>query len=181
MRRLAIVVVSAALWACQQEAEDSAVTPPQTALPEAPLPDGGASTVLPPSNDAATNDAATNDTDNPTEQPGENPVAHGPANDYRAGMRLTGTEPFWGVRIGDKITLQRPDHPDLVVTNAGPSINGDVAVWNARGLTIRLEPQAGCSDGMSDNRYPYAATVTVNGETLKGCAARADQWPKGGG
>ena len=64
---------------------------------------------------------------------------------------------------------------------AGPTINGDVAVWNARDLTIRLEHQPGCSDGMSDNRYPYAATVTVKGEVLKGCAARADQWPRGGG
>lgn len=177
MRRLALVVVAAALWSCQQEApgaNDAAVNPPQTALPDTPLPEGGADTVLPPSNDVATNDTATS-------EPGTSPVAHGPATDYRAGMRLTGTEPFWGVRIGDKITLQRPDHADLVVANAGPTINGDVAVWNARGLTVRIEPQAGCSDGMSDNRYPYAATVTVDGEVLKGCAARADLWPKGGG
>lgn len=171
MRRLALIALTALLWACQQEApatnDNEALNVPETALP-----DGGGETVLPPT---------TNEAETPTEKPDENPVAHGPANDYRSEMRLTGTEPFWGVRIGDKITLQRPDYPDLVVANAGPTINGDVAVWNARGLTIRLEPQAGCSDGMSDNRYPYAATVTVNGETLKGCAARADQWPRGGG
>lgn len=174
MRRLAVIALTVLLWSCQQQqGNDATAAPPQTALPETPLPQGGASTVLPP---------AINDTDTDTETPQpETPAGHGPADDYRAGMRLTGTEPFWGVRIGDKITLQRPDHPDLVVANAGPTINGDVAVWNARGLTIRLEPQAGCSDGMSDNRYPYAATVTVDGETLKGCAARADQWPKGGG
>ena len=173
MRRLALIAPALLLWACQPDAaQNDAVNPPQTALPDASLPDGGAPTMLPP---------ATNETETPAAEPGESPVAHGPANDYRAGMRLTGTEPFWGVRIGDKITLQRPDHPDLVVANAGPTINGDVAVWNARGLTIRLEPQAACSDGMSDNRYPYAATVTVDGETLKGCAARADQWPRGGG
>ncbi|HSK42138.1 MAG TPA: hypothetical protein VK943_20400 [Arenibaculum sp.] len=173
LRRLALIAPVLLLWACQPETRenDAAVNPPQTALPEAPLPDGGAPTVLPP----------TNDTPTPADEPKDNPVAHGPATDYRSEMQLTGTEPFWGVRIGDKITLMRPDHADLVVANAGPTINGDVAVWNARGLTIRLEPQAGCSDGMSDHRYPYAAMVTVDGEVLKGCAARADQWPRGGG
>ena len=172
MRRLALIATAAVLAACQPEApgaDTNDLSPPQTALPDIAAPDGSA--VLPATN-----------SETPAPKPGESPVAHGPANDYRSEMRLTGTEPFWGVNItSGQIKLMRPDHADIVVTNAGPTINGDVAVWNARGLTIRLEPEAGCSDGMSDNRYPYAATVTVDGEVLRGCAARADQWPRGGG
>ena len=171
MRRLVLIATALLLWACQpQTPEGDAATAPADA-PEAQAPDGGAPTVLPPANDV----------DTPAE-PKDSPVAHGPADDFRSEMRLTGTEPFWGVNItSGQIKLMRPDHADVVVTNAGPTINGDVAVWNARDLTIRLEHQPGCSDGMSDNRYPYAATVTVKGEVLKGCAARADQWPRGGG
>ena len=126
MRRLALIATAAVLAACQPEApgNDTAdVNPPQTALPDIPLPDGGGSTVLPPATNSET----------PAQEPGESPVAPGPANDYRSEMRLTGTEPFWGVNItSGQIKLMRPDHADVVVTNAGPTINGDVAVWNAR-------------------------------------------------
>lgn len=165
MRRFALIALAALLWACQQEAPDSNATvetPPETTAP-----DGSGSTLLPPA---------------PETPKDKTPPPSQAQTDYRSDMRLTGTEPFWGVTItSGQIKLMRPDYPDLVTTNAGPTINGDVAVWNARDLTIRLEPQAGCSDGMSDNRYPYAATVTVRGEVLRGCAARADQWPRGGG
>lgn len=177
MRRFTLLAAVAALAACGEEPSahnDAAYAPVDEAAP-GPT----ANTIMPPAASAAMEPATNTPTTN-TPEPAE-PTPTNAASDYRQPMRLTGTEPFWGVQIGDKITLQRPDYPNLVVANAGPSINGDVAVWNARDITIRLEPQAGCSDGMSDNRYPYAARVTVKGEVLKGCAARADQWPRGGG
>ena len=164
MRRLALVAIAVLLWACQaQEPQSNATNEPADA-PAAPAP--AANTIVDP----------VPEPDPATPQPSQ------PQTDYRSEMRLTGTEPFWGVHITSaQIKLMRPDYPDMVVTNAGPTINGDVAVWNARELTIRLEPQADCSDGMSNNVYPYRATVTVGGETLRGCAARADQWPRGEG
>lgn len=162
MRCFALFPAAVALSACQPPADqpaDPAST--NTAAPVAPAPAPDA----PPVNPAVEVLSPT-----PTDV----------LEDYRQPLRLTGTEPFWGIRIADKITLQRPDHPDVEATNAGPTINGRIAMWNARDFTIRLEPGE-CSDGMSDNRYPYRATVTLQGEVLKGCAAREDRWPRGGG
>ena len=168
MRCLALLACAAALAACEPAADHTGndlVYAPVGNAPAGPAP---------VQNEPATNTPATNE---PTP---ETPAPTTPAGDYRSALKLTGTEPFWGVQIGDKITLQRPDYPDMTVANTGPTINGDVAVWNARDLIIRLEPGE-CSDGMSNNRYPYKATVTVKGEVLRGCAARADQWPRGEG
>ncbi len=102
------------------------------------------------------------------------------AMDYARPLKVVGTEPFWAVQIGDTIVLSRPDHDDLTAPNTGPVVSGEIAMWNSRDFTIRLRP-ADCSDGMSDNRYPYEATVTVEGEVLTGCAAPADDWPSGEG
>lgn len=35
---------------------------------------------------------------------------------------------------------------------------------------ITLKKEA-CSDGMSNTKYPYTATVLVGADTLKGCAS----------
>ena len=98
--------------------------------------------------------------------------------DYRADLNLTGTEPFWGVQIRqDRITLTRPDHPDISTRNPGVSIRGETATWNAGEMTITLKP-ARCSDGMSDRQYPYAAEVKVGNEVLKGCGYNAKGLPR---
>lgn len=103
------------------------------------------------------------------------------ALDYGENLRLTGNEPFWGATIDDEtVTITRMDHADLSAPNTGAVITGEIAMWNSDDFSIRLSP-ADCSDGMSDNRYPYEATVTISGEVLKGCAAPADEWPSGGG
>jgi uncharacterized membrane protein len=36
---------------------------------------------------------------------------------------------------------------------------------------LRIRPAPGCSDGMSDRRYPSAAELLVDGERRQGCAA----------
>ena len=41
-------------------------------------------------------------------------------------------------------------------------------VYEAAGLRIRLTP-GDCSDGMSDRRYAYAASVELDGDVLRGC------------
>jgi uncharacterized membrane protein len=177
MRRLALLTATALLAACQPAPENDVAA--NLAINDEVPNMATVNTISPPAeNTPVTNTPVTN-------TPDETPTPPPPSKaqtDYRSAMRLTGTEPFWGVNISSgQIKMMRPDYADMTVTNPGPSINGDVAVWNARDLTIRLEPEAGCSDGMSDNRYPYKATVTVKGEVLRGCAARADQWPRGGG
>lgn len=162
MRRFApLLLTAAALAACSQEpTNDIAAAPGQ------------------PTADAVPDAVVDRDATPPPVTTGTpQPLEH----DYRAPMRLTGTEPFWGVDItADKLVLQRPDHPTLTAMNAGPTLNGEVAMWNTRDFTVRLSP-GDCSDGMSSNRYPYQATVTVQGEVLKGCAAPTAEWPKGEG
>ena len=90
-------------------------------------------------------------------------------------LRAIGTEPFWGARIeGRCVTYSHPD--DQQGTRVWTRFSGTAAsgTWSgALGgspFVLRTRPQAGCSDGMSDNRYPIAVTLTVGGEQRSGCA-----------
>src|SRR5687768_2907165 len=91
-------------------------------------------------------------------------------------LRAIGTEPFWGARIeGRCVTYSHPE--DQQGTRVWTSFSGSAANGSWRGslggspFALRTRPQAGCSDGMSDNRYPIAVTLMVNGEQRTGCAA----------
>lgn len=94
-----------------------------------------------------------------------------PANQLRA----LGTEPFWGARIeGRCVTYSHPENQAgtrIWTTFSGTRDNG---VWTGfyenRQFVLRTRPQPGCSDGMSDNRYPLAVSLTVAGEERTGCA-----------
>lgn len=95
-----------------------------------------------------------------------------------------GTEPFWAVKVSaGQITLERPDHAPLTVGAAPVRAEGEAAAWEAAtanpSLRVTVRAQPGCSDGMSDLVYPLAVEVTVGGETLKGCGARAGEMPRG--
>lgn len=90
-------------------------------------------------------------------------------------LHAIGTEPFWGADVEGRC-----------VTYSTPENQAGTRVWTqfseARGrrqwsgaldgqpfvMAARDEP--GCSDGMSDNVYPVAVTLTVHGETRTGCA-----------
>jgi uncharacterized membrane protein len=89
-------------------------------------------------------------------------------------VTLTGTEPFWNVKIATgQATYSNPDHPEghppFAVTrfagNNGLGFSGDFA---GAAFTATLTPGE-CSDGMSDRTYPYVATVALGEDTLKGC------------
>ena len=200
---------------------------------------------------------------------GQGPAAAG----FNAPLRLTGTEPFWGGRIGaETITLTGAERPDINLPSVQPAISGDSARWQTppagsagspsivvvtaaqpgateeamaqnvvrvvENALYRIEgvhrvgaatsagrsimtvgfmpgrsPEAAaaavraaisgvrlparaqatvtfsraqpldivltretCSDGMSDRRYPFAATVQFAGETLRGCAIPEADW-----
>ena len=94
-----------------------------------------------------------------------------PANRIRA----VGTEPFWGARIeGRCVTYSHPE--DQAGTRvwtkfSGTTTNGSwTGSLGGKPFVLRTRPQADCSDGMSDNRYPIAVTLTVGGEQRTGCA-----------
>lgn len=88
-------------------------------------------------------------------------------------VTLTGTEPFWGMRIADgQARYSNPDHPEgtafAVTRFAGNGGLGFSGTLDGAAVTITLTPGA-CSDGMSDRSYPYVATVALGEATLRGC------------
>ena len=90
-------------------------------------------------------------------------------------IRGVGTEPFWGVKVqGRCVTYSHPD--DQAGTRVWTKFSGSTTngTWTGslRGnpFVVRTRPQPGCSDGMSDRRYPIAVSLTVGGEQRSGCA-----------
>jgi uncharacterized membrane protein len=89
-------------------------------------------------------------------------------------VHFTGTEPFWGGQVsGGTLLYTTPDFQDgetVAVTRFagrnGLSFSGDL---DGKPFVLALSPDA-CSDGMSDRKYPYTATLRVKGELRQGCA-----------
>lgn len=94
-----------------------------------------------------------------------------PANSIRA----IGTEPFWGASVvGRCVTYSHPDDQDgtrIWTRFTGSAENGRwQGTLEGKPFVMVTKPQPGCSDGMSDNRYPIAVELTVSGERRTGCA-----------
>lgn len=92
---------------------------------------------------------------------------------------LTGTEPFWGVRIENgQANYANPDHPegyDFAVTRfAGNNGLGFSGTMEGQAFTATLTP-GDCSDAMSDRIYPFVATVDLGEVILKGCGYSTGQ------
>ena len=90
-------------------------------------------------------------------------------------LRAIGTEPFWGARIeGRCVTYSTPE--DQAGTRVWARFSGarDAGVWtgslNGKPFVLKTRPAPGCSDGMSDNRYPVSVNLSVGGEQRQGCA-----------
>lgn len=92
-----------------------------------------------------------------------------------APLRGVGTEPFWGVQIeGRCVTYSHPDDQQgtRVWTRYAAGATGGTwtGALGGRPFILRTQAQSGCSDGMSDRRYPFAVELTVGGEQRSGCA-----------
>ncbi len=95
-------------------------------------------------------------------------------------LRFSGTEPFWGGRVGGgTLTYTTPDKPDgetvAVERFAG---RGGVSFSGTLGegaFEMTVTPLA-CSDGMSDRTYPFTVTLKL-GEDLRNGCAWSDQHP----
>jgi uncharacterized membrane protein len=93
-------------------------------------------------------------------------------------LRAIGTEPFWGARIeGRCVTYNHPeDQQGTRIWTKYRAGSGGGGTWSGalegRLFELTIRPQAGCSDGMSDRRYAYAAELKVWGEVRRGCAER---------
>lgn len=101
--------------------------------------------------------------------------------------RAHGTEPFWGFTVDrEHVRFESMgEAPKYFPYSVFASV-GDVRLFTASSgtgaatstststIAIRLRPQT-CSDGMSDNLYPWHAEVQIDGKLLQGCARRGDQ------
>lgn len=114
-----------------------------------------------------------------TEPQGSQPVSACRVQDGRPvpanAIRAIGTEPFWGARVeGRCVTYSHPDDQDgtrVWTKFSGTAENGTWSgALSGQPFVMKTRPQPGCSDGMSDNRYPIAVTLTVGGEERRGCA-----------
>lgn len=99
-------------------------------------------------------------------------------------VTLTGTEPFWNLRIDrDAAQWTTPDNPQgtrfSLTRFAGNGGLGFSGTLDGKPLVATLTPGQ-CSDGMSDRRYPFVATIALGGETLRGCGYTTSQPFTGG-
>lgn len=92
-----------------------------------------------------------------------------------ARLKALGTEPFWAAEVeGRCIVYRTPDDQAGTRIWARFSGTGDSGQWSGflgeRRFVLVTRAEPGCSDGMSDKRYPLAAAVTIGDEELRGCA-----------
>lgn len=90
-------------------------------------------------------------------------------------IKAVGTEPFWAARIdGRCVTYRTPD--DQKGTRIWTQFIGSrkqgvwIGFYADKRFVLRTRLEPGCSDGMSDRRYPLAVSLTVAGEQRSGCA-----------
>jgi uncharacterized membrane protein len=90
-------------------------------------------------------------------------------------IRGIGTEPFWAVSVeGRCVTYSHPE--DQSGTRVWTNFTGTASsgTWTGslggQPFVMKTRPQPGCSDGMSDEIYPIAVSLTVGGEQRSGCA-----------
>lgn len=94
-------------------------------------------------------------------------------------VTLTGTEPFWNLRIeaGEGVWATPDNQPGTrfaATRFAGNNGLGFTGTVDGQPLTATLTPGE-CSDGMSDRRFPFVATIALGGETFKGCGYTTGQ------
>lgn len=89
-------------------------------------------------------------------------------------VRFVGTEPFWGGQVsGTTVTYSTPDDADGVsipVTRFAGRGGVSWAGTHEGGRFALAVTPGDCSDGMSDRRFPFVATLEVGGEQRSGCA-----------
>ncbi|WP_143171042.1 COG3650 family protein [[Phormidium ambiguum] IAM M-71] len=99
-----------------------------------------------------------------------------------------GTEPFWNLTINrNAIVYSAPDfsstetnirtytYPYVAPKPAEGRPIDVVRVYRLNGQpngTLIIKKVDSCSDGMSDNVYPYAVTLILGDRVLEGCAKR---------
>lgn len=89
-------------------------------------------------------------------------------------IRFVGTEPFWSGEIVDtQLRYATPENArgERVTVRRFAGNNGLAYTGTLKDQAIDLAITPGaCSDGMSDRRFPYVATLKLGDEQRNGCA-----------
>jgi len=90
-------------------------------------------------------------------------------------LRALGNEPFWAVDVDSAgLRFITPDDTSGIrFPSSVPTSAGDTAIWMAENERTAIEVRIWrerCSDGMSDQIWPYTAQVRIHGTTYRGCA-----------
>lgn len=94
-------------------------------------------------------------------------------------VHFVGTEPFWGGQADAKtLRYTTPGNPEGVKVpitrftgRGGLGISGEL---DGHTLDMTVTPGQ-CTDGMSDRRFPFVATLKLKGEVREGCAWTDDK------
>lgn len=87
----------------------------------------------------------------------------------RGAFHGLGTEPFWGISVGDgRIIYDAMDEEDIMVAAPPRMETASGYRWQTPRITVDVT-HAACSDGMSMNLYPGDLKVRVDGRELIGC------------
>ena len=93
-----------------------------------------------------------------------------------------GNEPFWSITVATNGILYKTPETQVRFLYVKPlqaigRVNGSTLVYplrkgNQQGTLVLQKLTSGfCNDTMSDNRYPYSATVIIDNTVLSGCAS----------
>ena len=97
-------------------------------------------------------------------------VPSAPAAEYRA----LGTEPFWGLQLTGREMIFTTAEGQRVSEKQPRPIHGFAGdIYQGRRIHLNIVRGVGCSDGMSDRRYPDKVQVDVDGTRWNGCGANA--------
>ncbi len=170
MRGIVLIAAGCFLAACGGPGDDDAANEPAE-IPEAPAAQNAIAPVEPPANGnvAGASDGGAAERVSPCLMQGADRLRVAP-------IRAVGTEPFWGARVeGRCVTYSTPENQQGTRVWTRYSVGaGGRATWvgqlDGEPFEMHVRPEAGCSDGMSDNRYPMAVDLSVKGEQRQGCA-----------
>jgi putative lipoprotein len=84
--------------------------------------------------------------------------------------RAAGNEPGWVLLAGgDQVVLKQPGKADVSAAYVPFKQEGKLATFDSGKLNVRLENTL-CRDAVAKAVFGWTATVTANGQVLKGCA-----------
>jgi uncharacterized membrane protein len=81
-----------------------------------------------------------------------------------------GTEPFWNLLIDEHyLTFTQPDAAPILQPTPKVIVGFAGEIYQTPRIHVNIVHSPGCSDGMSDRRYPDKVQVTVDGHQFNGC------------